>query len=210
MGVKRAFVIIAVSTIVLATGGAAIGYSLGRFAPFYYRGVFRAGGSPDFNPVQVGFGLGLTQGLIAGLIVGAAVVLAKALSGFQRFEKGRLRLDDEVGQPPIKGCLINVVIFLVSSAIALSIGLIIGALGGEYGCKARRFHDEKAIIVPVLARDPSTSTINIEMFTGDGTAMLYGEVATKEDLDRLRSRMTTLFGEPRVKDIMYGVSAREK
>jgi hypothetical protein len=210
LGVKRAIVIIGVSAIALATGGATIGYSLGRFAPFYYRGVFRGGESPDFNPVQVGFGLGLTQGLIAGLIVGAIVVIAKTLSGLQRFEKSRLRLDDEVGQPPIKGCLINVASLLVGSAISLPIALIIGAVGGDYGCKTRRFYDEKAIIAPVLAGDPSTSSINIEMYTGDGTAMLYGEVVTKEDLDRLRSRMTTLFGEPRIKDLMDGVSVRKK
>ncbi len=217
MSVKKAFIIIGLSAIALATSGATIGYSLARFAPFYYRGVFRGGESPDFNPVQVGLGLGLTQGLISGLIVGAVVVLAKTLSSLQRFEKIRLQSDDERGQSPIesgqlpiKGCLLNVVILLVGSAFSLPIGLIIGAVGGEYSCKTRRFYDEKAIIAPVLASDPSMSSINIEMFTGDGTAMLYGVVMSKVDLDRLRSRMTALFGEPRIKDRMFGVSAKEK
>lgn len=49
-----------------AAAGAGIGWVLGTFAPGYYRTVFRCGDSPEFNPVQVGVGLGLTQGLGPG------------------------------------------------------------------------------------------------------------------------------------------------
>ena len=210
MSVKRAFVIIGVSTIALAISGATIGYSLARFAPFYYRGVFRGGESPDFNPVQVGLGLGLTQGLIAGLIVGVVVVLAVSISTLRRFEKRRLHVDDEVGRHPTKGRLISIVVFLIGSAITLPVGLIVGSLRGDYACKERRFADEKAHIAPVLASDPSMSNIEIEMFTGDGTAELYGDVATKEELHRLQSRMRTLMGEARNNQFLDGVSVRKK
>lgn len=46
--------------------------------PGYYRAVFFHGTSPQFDPAQTGFGLGLTQGLVAGLAVGCVVVLAVA------------------------------------------------------------------------------------------------------------------------------------
>ncbi len=210
MGVTRGFAIIVSCGISFAAGGIAVGYALARFAPYYYRGVFRGGESPDFDPVQVGLGLGLTQGLIAGLIVGAVVVLAASISGLRRSEKGRLYSDDEIGRRPMKVCLINIVVFLIGSAITLPVGLIVGSLIGDYACKKRRFADEKANIAPVLASDPSMSSIKIEMFTGDGTAELYGEVATKEELDRLQSRMKTLMGEARNKQFLDGVSVRNK
>ena len=143
-------------------------------------------------------------------MVGAVVVLAVSISGLRRSEKGRLHLDDEAGQRPMKGCLINIIVFLIGSAITLPVGLIVGSLGGDSACKERRFADEKAIIAPVLASDPSMSSIEIEMFTGDGTARLSGEVATKEDLDRLQSRMRTLLGEARNKQFLEGVSVRTK
>ena len=58
MSVTRAFAIIVACGISFAAGGVAVGYALARFAPYYYRGVFRGGESPDFDPVQVGLGLG--------------------------------------------------------------------------------------------------------------------------------------------------------
>ena len=92
MTVLRGFLIIVVSGIGFAPAGGLIGYALGRVAPAYYRGVFRRGEAPDFDPVQVGLGLGMTQGLIAGLLVGSVVVLAVALSGPRRREKDPLDL----------------------------------------------------------------------------------------------------------------------
>jgi multisubunit Na+/H+ antiporter MnhB subunit len=118
--------------------------------------------------VQVGFGLGLTQGLIAGLMVGAVVVLAVSISGLRRSEKGRLNLDDETSRRPTNGFLINIVVSLIGSAITLPVGLIVGSLTGDYACKERRFADEKATTAPALASDPSMSSMTIEMFTGDG------------------------------------------
>lgn len=88
MTVARGFRIILGSGTALGAAGAGLGYLLGRHAPAYYRSVFAGGDSPGFDPVQVGFGLGLTQGLIAGHIVGSVVVLAVAASEFRRSGKG--------------------------------------------------------------------------------------------------------------------------
>lgn len=76
MTVARGFFIIGISAFVCALVGMLIGLTLGINAPGYYRTVFRGGNSPDFNPEQVGIGLGLTQGVIAGLVIGCVVVLA--------------------------------------------------------------------------------------------------------------------------------------
>ncbi len=92
MSVARGFAIIVASGVLFAVGGGGLGYALARLAPSYYRGVFRGGEAPGFDPVQVGVGLGVSQGLIAGLVVGSVVVLAVALSGSRRPAKEPLDL----------------------------------------------------------------------------------------------------------------------
>jgi hypothetical protein len=78
MTVLRGFGIVGASAMLCALVGLGIGYGLAVAIPSYYRGVFRDGNSPNFDPVQVGMGLGLSQGVIAGLVVGCVVVLAVA------------------------------------------------------------------------------------------------------------------------------------
>ena len=78
VSIRQTLVVILASTVGLGLSGCLIGYLLGRFAPGYYRAVFRNGNDPQFDPVEVGIGLGLTQGIAAGLAVRALVVLAVA------------------------------------------------------------------------------------------------------------------------------------
>ncbi len=78
MTVAKGFSIIILSSLAFALGGTLIGYILAVTIPGYYRAVYRSGDEPWFDPLQVGVGLGATQGLICGLVVGAAVVLAVA------------------------------------------------------------------------------------------------------------------------------------
>ena len=56
--------------------GALLGWALGRFAPGYYRTVFPgAARDPLFDPVEVGVGLGVTQGAVLGFVGSLVVVL---------------------------------------------------------------------------------------------------------------------------------------
>jgi hypothetical protein len=86
MAVLKGFLIILLSGIAFALGGALIGYSLGVAMPGYYRAVFNSGREPWFDPVTVGLGLGLTQGLVCGVVIGAVVVLAVAWYNSRRRE----------------------------------------------------------------------------------------------------------------------------
>lgn len=78
MTVVRGFGVVLASMTLFGIVGAAIGRWLGFAAPGYYQGVFRNGHDASFDPVQVGFGLGLTQGIAAGLFAGIAIVGALA------------------------------------------------------------------------------------------------------------------------------------
>ncbi|MEO2032148.1 MAG: hypothetical protein ABGZ35_08685 [Planctomycetaceae bacterium] len=54
--------------------GLGIGAAIGSFVPGYYRSVFTRGGDPNFDPVAVGIGQGLTQGVVFGGITGLSLV----------------------------------------------------------------------------------------------------------------------------------------
>ncbi|MEQ1935981.1 MAG: hypothetical protein ABL962_19165 [Fimbriimonadaceae bacterium] len=54
--------------------GALIGWLLGKFLPSYYRSVFYGGDRPDFDPVAVGIGSGVTQGPMIGALIGMGTV----------------------------------------------------------------------------------------------------------------------------------------
>ena len=78
MTIFKGFLIVILSGIAFALGGALIGYSLGVAMPGYYRAVFSSDRELWFDPATVGFGMGLTQGLICGVVIGSVVVLAVA------------------------------------------------------------------------------------------------------------------------------------
>ena len=78
MTVVRGFVITVASGAALAVLGGLLGYAMGIFVPDYYRLVFRSHPDVQFDPAQVGLGLGLTQGLAAGLFIGLVIVVAVA------------------------------------------------------------------------------------------------------------------------------------
>ena len=78
---------------------------------------------------------------------------------------------------------------LVCLAVAFCAGALagglFGALVGELGVKQRRFAYEKKAVVSILASNPPFLQLEIWMYTGDGSAYLAGEVASKADYERL-------------------------
>jgi hypothetical protein len=63
------------STIASTVLGGMTGFSLGKFAPSYYRGIARGGDAPEFDPVAFGVGQGVTQGMSAGVAIGLMLVV---------------------------------------------------------------------------------------------------------------------------------------
>jgi hypothetical protein len=74
MSLGRAITAVFVCTLLFSGLGGAAGFLLGKLMPGYYRAVFRSGDAPFFDPVQVGLGLGVTQGMVAGAVIGLALV----------------------------------------------------------------------------------------------------------------------------------------
>lgn len=81
----KALLTVIASSVAFSVIGGVAGYSLGKFAPGYYRGVFSNGESPQFDPVQVGLGSGVVQGLIAGVIIGLIIVFITAWQNNRKY-----------------------------------------------------------------------------------------------------------------------------
>ncbi len=94
MTIRAAVVTVLTCTSLFAVIGGGIGYGLGRFNPAYYRGAFRNGKEPGFDPVAVGLGQGLTQGIAGGAVVGLAVVALFV------WKDSRLKRRDGTPPPP--------------------------------------------------------------------------------------------------------------
>jgi hypothetical protein len=74
--VAAGFFIVFVSGATGALLGVLAGISIGAFAPAYYHAVFN---DPTLNSVQVGAGLGFTQGLTGGIGIACVVLLSAAI-----------------------------------------------------------------------------------------------------------------------------------
>jgi hypothetical protein len=73
----QSLITVIVSALVFGFLGGIIGFGLGRLTPGYYRAVYSRGDWHSFNPVEVGLGLGLTQGFAGGAVIGILLLLAQ-------------------------------------------------------------------------------------------------------------------------------------
>jgi len=74
MNVNRALATVVGTGIGFGVAGSLIGALLGRIAPGFYRQMLPLRDPANFDPVEVGIGLGLTNGLGWGLVVGVLLV----------------------------------------------------------------------------------------------------------------------------------------
>lgn len=94
---------------------------------------------------------------------------------------------------------------LFAATVVFAAGMLLGAVWGQYQERVNRFEKEQEVIARVLVSDPAWSKVSSGWDTGDGMAMLFGDVKTKDDHERLRSRMKDLFGETRIESLIGGV-----
>ena len=80
MSLLRALRIVFASTLVGTAIGSAVGFSLATWNPGYYRACFPAVEKGNVTPLEVGLGLGISQGTVAGTLVGAVLVFALAVA----------------------------------------------------------------------------------------------------------------------------------
>lgn len=72
MTLTRAILGVLICMVIGAVIGGSVGFLIGRFFPQALQMQFRLGN--NFDPVQIGVGIGLPQGLMLGAAVGVALV----------------------------------------------------------------------------------------------------------------------------------------
>jgi hypothetical protein len=74
MNLVKALATVVGTAVGFGIGGTAIGAFLGRVAPSFFRQMLPLRDPANFNPVELGIGLGLTNGLGWGLAIGVLIV----------------------------------------------------------------------------------------------------------------------------------------
>ena len=96
MNVKGALTTVAGTGIGFGVAGSLIGALLGRIAPGFYQQMLPLRDPANFNPVEVGIGLGLTNGLGWGLAIG---VLLVAIIAWKDTRLARKEIQDSANTP---------------------------------------------------------------------------------------------------------------
>jgi hypothetical protein len=207
MTLRRAIATVFGSTLVITTIGTCLGYALAKLTPDYYRIVFSEGRDPDFDPVSIGIGLGLTQGFVGGLVVGlilVALLRIKYTPDHYDFPSPQKDVIAKVRKSATKHLLlVTGALFLIGFCLLVAGGIGIGI--GERNAYHRQCLEERKVITPILMGDPAF--VKVTMFDDIGV-MLFGEVATQDDLNRLRTKLTNAIGEKRTSEAMSGVSVK--
>lgn len=209
MSALRALIVIIACAVCLAVLGTGAGFVLGQFVPGYYRQVFSDGKDPQFDPVSVGMGQGLTQGTAGGVVVGLALVVIFCFQDFRlkqpasSSESRDLVVDQQVRTPWLlivaSGGLI---LILLTSA-----GFVLGLLNGERAAYHRRYLEERRDLATVLESDPAFARIQIYEYSGGGVH-LSGNVSTDAQLVALRNRVELAIGTSRAKQAMDDIRVK--
>jgi len=212
LSVARGVAIIVVCGVCFGIAGGLLGFTLGFGAPAYYRGVFRAT-EPGFNPVQVGLGLGITQGLICGMFIGSVVVVAVALSKRPRQEVEPVGLTAQhVGSGRPQSTRMRRVLGLVLVLAAIScggvIGFVAGAVVGQLQLYQQSTDAKLAKIRPAL-RDRRFAGVDAD-YSSAAQVYLIGRVGSKQVYNDLEERMRFLFGDEEARFMMATVEVAKE
>lgn len=203
MSIAKGFVVVLISGACFSAAGGLLGLVLGAGAPDYYRGVFERGDSPGFRPVQVGLGLGITQGLACGLLIGSAIVLAAAAS--RRYGEPDESRKQQTYRPWSAGIRRVFAAAVVVAAVVFSglVGFMLGAVVVETQSYRRSADARLARIRPVLAEPPFA---RIEAgATSDGMVDLSGTIGSERDREALLERLRFLFGDEEARSMTRNV-----
>lgn len=209
MTARKAFAIVVFWSLVGGLLGGTMGAMLGWFAPDYYRAVLRNSVDGQLNPVQVGIGLGVTQGLAVGLGV--------ALSGlaFVTWREQR-SICDNATQDPV--CQIRrprrwVRFALWGAGICLTIVMfttVAFTYGGIVGQQLlyARWTDEKLEKIAATLDTENFPNVRAE-YSSAAQVYLTGTVTDEARLASLRDKLVLAFGTDEAEEMLWRVDVAQ-
>lgn len=202
MSVARSLFVVVVCGMGFGAAGGLLGLTLGVGAPAYYRGVFSVGADPGFRPIQVGLGLGVTQGVICGLFIGSVIVLAAAPS-----RRSQSSTDREDRRASWFRHAVAVFFILAAVACTGAASFVAGAVVGQVQLYRQAAEARLARVRPILRELPFAG-LEAEA-TSDGAVDLLGKVGSEADRRALEERLRFLFGDEEARSMIGGVQVAE-
>ena len=186
-----------------------IGAVLGTTAPGYYRSVFRNGDSPDFNPIQVGIGLGATQGIASGVVL-SIVVFAFIVWRDLRTTRPTTRgtATDEMARSRL--WTIHALWCVGTILSGILIGTVAFLLGGIIGQQQlyQSWTDRKLKTIATILE--SSEFVGVQAnFSSAAQVYLTGTVNDDATHDTLHDRLITAFGIDEADEMIWRVDVSQ-
>ena len=206
MTLKKALAIVLSGSTVFALLGGGLGAVLGVMAPGYYRTVFgRRGNVPDFDPFQVGIGLGLTQGLGAGIVLSLAVVTLLAWRDFRTATANTGELLTPARRGPRSGAwwVLWGVVTVITAVVFCGIGFVCGIFVGQEQLYYSWTERKLATVGTILK---SNEFPNVQPgFSSAAQVYLSGTVPSEELRTTLHDRLVQAFGTEEADKMIFAV-----
>lgn len=192
-------------SVVFACVGSAIGATIGAVAPEYYRSVFRGGHSPEFHSLQVGIGLGASQGVASGIAI-SIVVLALLAWRDVRSARPAIKSDAPTKEFRSRIWSVHVLWGIVTAMSVLIISVATFILGGIIGQQqlyqawTERKFDRLAKILQ------STDFDGVEAgYSSAAQVYLTGTIKDAAARDSLHDTLVVTFGTEEADEMIWRV-----
>ena len=191
--------------VIFACVGSAIGAAIGTVAPGYYQSIFRNGHSPEFNPLQVGIGLGATQGVASGVAISIVVL---ALLAWRDIRSAGPDTDIDEPIKNLRSRTWSVHVFW-GVATAMSVMIISAAtfvLGGIIGQQQlyQSWTERKLDRLATILQSNEFDGVKSE-FSSAAQVYLTGAIKDNASRDALRDKLVVTFGAEEADEMIWRV-----
>lgn len=205
MTIKIALTTILAFAGVFAIGGCAMGAIIGVVAPDYYRSAFRVGESQGFNPLQIGIGLGVTQGAAAGVAIS---VLILALLAWRDIRCGRAAIESESqnSDSHFRSWSVHVLWGTAAAILVLLISattFIVGSIVGQQQLY-QAWTERKLERLATILRSDDFDSLDA-CHSSAAQVYLTGTLFGNEVRDELHEQLTVAFGNEEAAEMIWRV-----
>lgn len=202
---KKALGIVLLWGVTFAVVGGLIGAALGLVAPDYYRSLLRDGHSPDFNPLQVGIGLGVTQGLASGIAIGLGVI-ALLVWREMRAAAAEAKNPTANANRPIRP-LWRLAVWGAATSLAIalccSVAFVLGSIVGAEQIY-QSWTDQKLQTIAKILETQEFPKVESD-YSSAAQVYLTGEVQDEATRQALRDKLVLAFGTEEAEKMMLDV-----
>ena len=209
MTARSALTTVIVTGIAFACVGAIIGATIGTFAPGYYRTVFRHADLTNFNPMQVGIGLGVTQGFSAGIAISLAVLALLAWRD-ARAARPKTENDAPISAHPSGSWTVRTVWRVATIVSLLLLAAIMFVLGGLVA-QEQLYQSLTAQKLDKIARILESREFKGIRADSSSVAQVYltGIVKDRDTRETLKHQLVLTFGMEEANAMISGVDTEK-